>query len=376
MSRSILRVSLRVGSAGSPVDDQITLLVINPGSTSTKISFFVEMEERYAEALPHGVEELAGYGCIAAQEPLRHAAIDRFLDEHAIDLSSIGAVVGRGGLLKPVPSGVYEVNEAMVGDLGAGRYGEHASNLGALLARSIAQAVGCPAFIADPVVVDELDEIARLSGSPDLPRRSIFHALNQKSAAREACRRIGIVYEAARLIVAHMGGGVSVGAHRLGRVIDVNNALDGEGPFSPERAGTVPAGQLLELALSGVRERDELKHMLTGSGGLVAYCGTNDLREVHRRIDAGDKRAAIVVDAMCYQISKEIAAHGATLCGTVDAIVLTGGIAHDEVVVREIGRRVGYLGPIVVIPGEREMVSLAAAALGALRGEREVRCYA
>jgi butyrate kinase len=264
----------------------------------------------------------------------------------------------------------------MVRDLAAGTYGEHASNLGAMLAMEIANESARPAYIADPVVVDELDDVSRLSGLPELPRRSIFHALNQKSAAREACRRLGIRYESANLVVAHMGGGVSVGAHRGGRVVDVNNALDGEGPFTPERAGTVPAGQLLELAFSGSHSLAELKRRITGGGGLVAYCGTNDLRELSARMDAGDAHAKAVFGAMCHQIAKEIASHGATLRGAVDAIVLTGGMANDETVVNEAESRVSFLAPIVVIPGEREMVSLAAAALGALRGEREVRAYA
>jgi butyrate kinase len=353
----------------------MNLLVINPGSTSTKISYFADEEERHAQTLSHATEELARYDGIADQAPMRRAAIDRFLSEHEIDAGSLSAVVGRGGLLHPLEGGVYAVSDPMVRDLQSGRYGRHASNLGGVLARAIADEAGCPAYIADPVVVDELDDIARLSGHPQLPRKSIFHALNQKSSAREACRRRGIVYESSSLIVAHMGGGVSVGAHRNGRVVDVNNALDGEGPFSPERAGTVPAGQLVELALTGEYDRAALKKMLTGEGGMVAYCGTNDVRELIRRQDDGDEEAALVLRAMCFQIAKEIAAHGATLSGSVDAIVLTGGMAHNDVVIAEIGARVGYLGPIVVIPGEREMLSLASAALGALRGEREVREY-
>ncbi len=355
--------------------DTARILVINPGSTSTKISFFVGSTEACADTRAHGTTELATYATIAAQAPLRRAAIDGFVREHGIELTALDAVIGRGGLLKPLQSGVYAVNETMVEDLRSARHGAHASNLGALLAREVAQAAGCPAFIADPVVVDELDDLARLSGLPELPRRSIFHALNQKSAAREACRRLGRSYESSSLIVAHMGGGISVGAHRDGRVIDVNNALDGEGPFSPERAGTVPAGQLAELTVSVDRDLPTVKRMLTGSGGLVAYCGTNDVRDVRSRMDAGDQDARLVLAAMCYQIAKDIASHGATLCGAIDAIVLTGGLAHDEFVVGEVSRRIDYLGEIVVIPGEREMVSLAAAALAALCGDREVRCY-
>ena len=351
------------------------ILVINPGSTSTKISLFRDEDETVAEALRHPVSELAQYRRIIDQAGFRRAAIDAFLATNQIDPASLDAVIGRGGLLRPMESGVYRVDEAMVSDLAAGTYGEHASNLGAILAQAIAGAGGCEAFIADPVVVDELDDVARLSGVPELPRRSIFHALNQKSAAREAAARLGRRYEQINAVVAHLGGGCSVGAHRRGRVVDVNNALDGEGPFSPERAGTVPAGQLVSLTLSGSHTHAELKKMLTGGGGLVAYCGTNSLEEIMQRIDDGDEKATMVFNAMAYQISKEIASHGATLCGSVDVVVLTGGMANNAQLVEEIRRRVAFLAPVEVIPGEREMLSLARAAASALRGQVEVRHY-
>lgn len=356
--------------------DEPALLVINPGSTSTKISWFAGDAERCAETLSHSAEELARFPSIAAQAPFRREAIDRFLSSNELDPATLSAVVARGGLLHPLEGGVYAVNDAMVADLESGEYGRHASNLGGILARAIADSVGCTAFIADPVVVDELDDVARLSGLPGLPRRSIFHALNQKSAAREACRRLGRSYESSNLIVAHMGGGVSVGAHRAGRVVDVNNALDGEGPFSPERAGTLPAGQLVDLVVAGRHTGAEVRRMITGAGGVVAYAGTNDVRELVARATQGDGSASLVLRAMCYQIAREIASHGATLAGSVDAVVLTGGMAHNDEVVSQISARVEFLAEVVVIPGEREMISLAAAALGALRGEREVRTYA
>lgn len=362
------------------------ILVINPGSTSTKVSLFEGEQERHSQTVSHSSESLSRFASLAEQAPFRRKAIDEFLTEHDVDPRTLAAVVARGGLLRPLAGGVYEVSDAMIADLESGRYGVHASNLGGCLARAISD--GCPAYIADPVVVDEMDDVARLSGLPELPRRSIFHALNQKSAAREACRRRGLRYEDSSLIVAHLGGGISVGAHRNGRVVDVNNALDGEGPFSPERAGTLPAGQLVDLVLSGPHEAAEVKRMITGRGGLVAHCGTNDLREVIRRADAAatnvvgseaDAGAAahgdLVLRALCYHVAKEIASHGATLSGNVDAIVLTGGMAHEEIVVELISARVSYLAPIEIIPGEREMVSLAEAALGALRGEREVLRY-
>ncbi len=355
--------------------DAPLVLVINPGSTSTKISLFRDEDETVAEVLRHPASELAQYKHIIDQAGFRRAAIDAFLNTNQIDLSTLDAVIGRGGLLRPLESGVYRVGDAMVADLAAGAYGEHASNLGAILAQAIAGAAGCEAYIADPVVVDEMDDVARLSGVPEIARKSIFHALNQKSAAREAAARLGRPYEQINAIVAHMGGGCSVGAHRRGRVVDVNNALDGEGPFSPERAGTVPAGQLVELALSGDFTRAELKKKLTGRGGLVAYLGTNDLEEVIRRVNSDDAEARLVFDVMVYQISREIASHGATLAGNVDVIVLTGGMANNTLLIEEIHRRVAYLAPVEVIPGEREMLSLSRAACAALRGEVTANSY-
>lgn len=345
------------------------ILVLNPGSTSTKISLFSGEDEIVADILRHTAEELSGFSRIIDQADFRRAAINRFLSTNEIDPVTLDAVIGRGGLLRPLESGVYAVNDAMTADLASGRYGEHASNLGAILAAAIAHSADCRAFIADPVVVDEMDDVARLSGLPELPRRSIFHALNQKSSAREAASRIGRTYEEINAIVAHMGGGCSVGAHRHGRVVDVNNALDGEGPFSPERAGTVPAGQLVELALSGRYSREELKKMLTGRGGLVAYCRTNSLEEIEERMGNADAEAASAFHAMGYQISKEIASHGATLEGAVDVIVLTGGMAYDRTLTNEITRRVRHLAPVEIIPGEREMLSLARAVSRVLSGQ-------
>ena len=351
------------------------LLVLNPGSTSTKVSVFEDEREVDSSAVAHDTVELSAYPTIAAQHPMRLSAIRAFLEASDHGDARFDAVVGRGGLLKPVASGVYRVNDAMKHDLRAGAYGEHASNLGALLAAELAAESGCSAYIADPVVVDELDDVARFSGLPQIERRSIFHALNQKSAAREAATSAGLRYEEAGLIVAHMGGGVSVGAHRNGRVVDVNNALDGDGPFSPERAGSLPAGQLVSIVLSGDYDERTLRRMLTGGGGLVAYCGTNSLLELRERAGSGGSDAAAAIDAMAYQISQEIARHGATLRGRVDLIVLTGGMAHDDGLVAAIRDRVGFLAPVRVIPGEREMLSLARAALRVLTGFEQPKEY-
>lgn len=351
------------------------VLVLNPGSTSTKLSLFEGESEQRGETLRHSTQELSRFPRVYDQFEIRSRAIDRFIASNEVDPARLDAVIGRGGLLRPLESGVYRVSERMIDDLSNGTYGEHASNLGAILAHQIAAPLGIPALIADPVVVDEMGEVARLSGLPELPRKSIFHALNQKSAAREAARKLGRAYEEINVIVAHMGGGCSVGAHQRGRVVDVNNALDGEGPFSPERAGTLPAGQLVELALSGTYSKAELKKMITGRGGLVAYCETNSLEEIAQRMGCEDDAASLAFQAMAYQIAKEIASHGATLAGEVDAVVLTGGMAHDRDLVQAIASRVGYLAEIVVIPGEREMLSLARAALSALEGVVEVKKY-
>ena len=348
-----------------------TILVINPGSTSTKLSVFYLNGDLRSATIPHSAEELAPFASVAAQREYRLGLVTDFLGDE-----KPAAVIGRGGLLAPLSGGVYRVNERMLADLESARYGEHASNLGAVLARAVAGRTGAKAFIADPVVVDELDDISRYSGLPEIERRSIFHALNQKSAARTAAAELGREYEELNLIVAHLGGGVSVGAHRRGRVVDVNNALDGEGPFSPERSGGLPAGQLLDLAAEYRDDEKALRRLLVGRGGLVAYLGTNDLREVRRRIEAGDEDARLAFDALALQIAKEIASHGATLAGEVDAIILTGGMAHNDELTGEIRRRVAHIAPVHLVPGEREMEALAENAREALAGRRPVQEYA
>ncbi len=351
------------------------ILVINPGSTSTKLSLFRGEEELDSVAAPSPAEELRGFARIFEQLPLRARAVEAFLTECEEKAAHLDAAVARGGLLRPLQSGVYVVDEAMLRDLESARYGEHASNLGAPLAHGVASRAGCPAFIADPVVVDEMDDVARLSGMPEIERRSIFHALNQKSAAREVAARLGRPYEECRLIVAHMGGGISVGAHAGGRVIDVNNALDGDGPFAPERSGGVPVGALVELAASGKLPIEELRRRIVGRGGLVAYCGTNSLKEAQDAADRGDLRAALAIEAMAYQVAKEVAMHGATLSGRVDRIILTGGMAQDGRFVRRIVERVSFLAPVEVLPGEREMLSLARNCLAVLTGALQPRRY-
>lgn len=316
------------------------------------------------------------YPRITDQFEFRKEIILKELQEAEIDINKISAVVGRGGLIKPIESGVYFVNDRMKQDLRDCIRGEHASNLGALIADDIARSLpNAKAYIADPVVVDELQDVARISGHPKFERVSIFHALNQKAIARQYAKSLDRKYEELNLIVAHLGGGISVGAHLKGRVVDVNNALDGEGPFSPERAGTVPAGQLAKLCFSGEVTYDEVKKILTGQGGLVAHLGTNDAYEIEMKAKAGDKKAILIQDAMSYNIAKQIGQMAAVLKGEVDGIILTGGIAHNPYLVEYVKDMVGFIGQVVVYPGEDEMQALAMNALMALRGDVLPRDY-
>lgn len=351
------------------------ILTINPGSTSTKIAVFEDEKEVFSKTLRHSAEELSPFSTVASQFQFRKDIIMSELKEAGIDIHSFNAIVGRGGLVKPIESGIYEVNEALAHDLEYPVMGEHASNLGGLIARDIAKEInsGVKAYIADPVVVDELQPIARLSGHPALNRVSIFHALNQKVIARTYAKEVGKKYEELNLIVAHMGGGVSVGAHYQGRIIDVNNALDGDGPFSPERSGGLPTDALVEICFSG-KTKAEVKRMLVGEGGVVAYLGTNDMRTVEDKAPT-DPKYAMIQDAMCYQIGKEIGAMAAVLKGKVDAILLTGGIAYGKPITDYIRYMVEFIAPVKVYPGEDEMRALAMNGLMVLRGEMQAKQY-
>ena len=351
------------------------LLIINPGSTSTKIGVFEGEKELFQETLRHSAEEIGKYEKIIDQIDFRKDIILNVLKEKNFDLETLSAVVGRGGMLKPMESGTYKVNEIMLEDLRVGVQGQHASNLGGILANKIASELNIPSFIVDPVVVDELEEVARISGVPELPRVSKFHALNQKAVAKRYSKESGIKYSDLNLIVIHMGGGVSVGAHKNGRVIDVNNALDGEGPFSPERAGTVPVGELIKMCYSGKYSEKEVYNKLVGKGGYVAYLNTNDAREVLRLAEEGNEKAKLCFDAFIYQVSKAAGEMSTVLNGKVDRIILTGGIAYSEKVVEELKKRIGWIGEITVYPGEDELLALAQGALRVLSGEEEVREY-
>ncbi len=356
--------------------DRRLILVINPGSTSTKFAIYAENELVFEKSLHHSPEELSPYNKITDQFSFRKELILKELETRNIDPGDITAVVGRGGLIKPIESGIYIVNDKMKNDLINSPLGEHASNLGGLIADDIATNLPqASAYIVDPVVVDELQPVARISGHPYLDRISIFHALNQKAVARNYAESEGHSYEDLYLIVAHMGGGISVGAHCMGKVIDVNNAFGGDGPFSPERAGGLPSNQLVELCFSGKYSNDEIKAMLIGKGGMVAYLGTNNFREVCNMADSGNGKAILIRDAVAYQVAKEIGSMAAVLKGRVDAVILTGGLAYEESHNQRIKDMVGYIGKIVVYPGEDELSSLAFNGLLALNGKAEIKEY-
>jgi butyrate kinase len=358
------------------------ILSINPGSTSTKISLYDDLKSIFVQTLRHSAEEIAKYDSIISQLDFRKNLIVAFLKENNVELSSLEAIVGRGGLLRPIPGGVYRVNEKMLQDLKTSNKGEHASNLGGILAFEIANQAtkeggkNVPSFIVDPVVVDELNEIARISGHPELPRISIFHALNQKAVARRYARENGLDYDKLNLIVVHLGGGISIGLHNNGKVIDVNNALNGDGPFSPERAGALPTAALVDLCFSGKFSKEEILKMLTGKGGFVAYLGTNDTYEIEiRALEKKDAEAKKYLDAMIYQISKEIGFVAPVVAGKVDAILLTGGIARSEYVCEEITKKVAFIAPVKLFPGEDEMGALTEAVYYALKGEMDILEY-
>lgn len=351
------------------------LLIINPGSTSTKIGVYSGEKEILVETLRHSAEEIGKYDTIFDQKSFRKEVIMKVLKENNIDVNSLDAIVGRGGMLRPIPGGTYEVTDKLLEDLKVGVSGQHASNLGGILAHEIAKEVGIKSFIVDPVVVDELQDIARISGMPEFPRRSIFHALNQKAVAKRYAKENNKKYDELNLVVVHMGGGVSVAAHKNGQVIDVNNTLDGDGPFSPERAGSVPVGDLVKLCFSGKYTESEVYSKIVGKGGYVAYLNTNDVRDVLKAIEEGDNHAKLIFDAFIYQISKAIGEMSVVLKGKVDTIILTGGIAYSPIVVNAIKENVNWISNLTVYPGEDELLALAQGAIRVLDGEEEAREY-
>lgn len=352
------------------------ILAINPGSTSTKIAVFENGENIFQNTLRHTADEINKYSCVVDQFGFRKDVILNELKNAGISVDDINVVVGRGGLVKPIESGVYEVNELLKDDSRSCRYGEHASNLGALIADDIAKSLpSAKAYITDPVVVDELQDEARVTGLPFFTRKSVFHALNQKATARAYANEVGKKYEEMNLIIAHLGGGVSVGAHRLGRVVDVNNAVDGDGPLSPERSGTLPTGQLVELCFSGKYSQAEVKKLLCGTGGMVAYFGVNDAQQVAQKAEKGEKAELGLMNGFSYQIGKSIGAAAAVLYGKVDGIIITGGIAYNKIVTDYVEKMVKFIAPVKVYPGENEMAALAENVKSALEGNLPIKKY-
>lgn len=352
------------------------LLIINPGSTSTKIAVFHDKEQVFKKNIKHSTEEVSKFEKIADQFEFRKDVIMSELKAEGIDLAGLTAVVGRGGLLHPLTSGVYEVNAAMIRDLNEAANGEHACNLGGLIANSIAKEFGVKAYIADPVVVDEMDDVARYSGHPLFPRKSIFHALNQKIIARTHAKAVNRKYEDLNLIGIHLGGGISVAAHKKGRVVDVNNALNGDGPFTPERSGVLPSGPLMNACFSGKYTKKDIDLMLKGQGGFVAYLGTNDALTVEKEVRAGNKEWEKVYRAMAYQIAKEVGGLAASAFSMdVDGIFVTGGMAYDKLFCSILNDHLHKIAPVFVYPGEDEMAALAMNGVMVLDGEVEAKMY-
>lgn len=353
------------------------ILAINPGSTSSKIALYDGESQVFTQVLRHDKTELDSLGDVLEQKSFRYRAVTRALEEHKIDLHTIDAIVGRGGIIRPLAGGVYTVSEDMTKDL-LGRYPlalSHPCGLGGLIAKEIGDTIGKPSFVVDPVVVDEFEPVARISGWDKIERKSIFHALNQKAIARKVANDLGKPYESLKLVVAHIGGGVSVGAHKYGRVVDVNDAINGEGPFSPERSGGLPVVALVEACFSGEYTKEQLKSLATKNGGMASYIGTSNCIECEQMIAQGNETAALVYEAMAYQISKEIGGMIAVLEGEADAIVLTGGITYSKMFTQLISKYIHRLAQVLVYPGEDEMLALVSGTLEVLKGEREVLQY-
>lgn len=349
------------------------ILAINPGSTSTKLAIFSGDKILEVENISHKPEELSKYKTIYDQKDMRTAVVEEWV-ESKINPEEIVAVVGRGGLLRPMPGGTYGVTDQMIEDLKIGYQGQHASNLGGIIAKELSLKLNVPAFIVDPVSVDEMEDVARFSGTPLINRRSLVHALNIKAVCRKVCDKINKKPEESSFVIAHLGGGISVVPMKNGRIVDCNNALE-QGPFSPERAGGVPNGDMLKLCYSGEYTYDQMRKNLVGHGGLVAYLGTNDARDVDAMIENGDKKAELVLKAMAYQIAKEIGAMSTVLKGKVDRIVLTGGLAYDPYLVKWIEEMVSFIAPMEIVPGENEMLALAQGALRVINGEEKAKVY-
>jgi butyrate kinase len=351
------------------------ILVINPGSISLKIAIYKNEKEIFSDTILNKTFVNNKSGNIDQEVRIYSELIVDSIKKEKFKISDIEAVVGRGGLIRPVKGGIYRVNKKMINDLSKGVMGKHPSNYGGLIADRIGKVIKCNAYIIDPVVVDEMAPVAKISGMPRIERKSIFHALNQKAVARKVAKRIGKLYAESNIIIVHMGGGITAGCHKNGYVIDVNNGLDGEGPFSPERSGTVPAGDLVEVCFSGKYSSQQVKNMIKSRGGMLAYLGTNDLTIIEKRIKQGDKKARLIYQAMIYQICKEVGALSTVVNGMVDAIALTGGLAKSKEFVRLIKNKIKFIAPVYVYPGEFEMEAMASGALRILKGKEKAKKY-
>lgn len=351
------------------------ILAINPGSTSTKIALYEDENPVFVESITHSPKDIKDLHGYQEQYHFRSEVIRRVLAEKGVDLHSLTAVVGRGGTFKPLKSGTYEVNDAMKNDVLTGNVAtDHISNIGCLLAADIAEPLDIPAFIVDPVSVDEFDDVARISGHPEIPRRSLAHALNIKMVAKKFARKVGKPYEEMNLVIAHLGGGITISSHRKGMMVDVNNAND-EGPFSPQRCGTLPITGLAKLCYSGKYDEKQMKIQLVKRGGMFAYLGMDNMLDVKKQIDAGDEKSKLIVEAMAYQIGKYIGAYAAVLDGDVDAILITGGLAYNDWFMEMVEKKVRWIAPVHIFPGEDEMEGLVRGVLRVLTGEEKAKEY-
>ncbi|MBC1483892.1 butyrate kinase [Listeria sp. FSL L7-1485] len=351
------------------------VLTINPGSTSTKLAVYQGDKLLFEETIRHGMQELANFNNVQDQFDFRWQLLQRVIDSFGYDINKLDAVVGRGGLLRPVAGGTYKVTDKMLADLQENKYGEHASNLGAMLAKKLADNLQIPSFIVDPVVVDEMQPVARFSGNELITRKSIFHALNHKAAGRKIAKQLGSDYEKMNFVIAHLGGGISVAAHKQGKAVDVNNALDGDGPFSPERSGSLPMNDFLEACFSGNWTKRELHDFIVGRGGMISYLGTNSMLEIEAKVHTGNEKATDAFQAMAYQVSKEIGACSVVLEGKIDAIILTGGLARSELFTKEITKQINWIAKVIIEPGEDELEALNSGVQRVLAGLEKEKVY-
>lgn len=351
------------------------VLTINPGSTSTKLAVYQGDKLLFEETIRHGMQELANFNNVQDQFDFRWQLLQRVIDSFGYDINKLDAVVGRGGLLRPVAGGTYKVTNKMLADLQENKYGEHASNLGAMLAKKLADNLQIPSFIVDPVVVDEMQPVARFSGNELITRKSIFHALNHKAAGRKIAKQLDSDYEKMNFVIAHLGGGISVAAHKQGKAVDVNNALDGDGPFSPERSGSLPMNDFLEACFSGNWTKRELHDFIVGRGGMISYLGTNSMLEIEAKVHTGNEKAIDAFQAMAYQVSKEIGACSVVLEGKIDAIILTGGLARSELFTKEITKQINWIAKVIIEPGEDELEALNSGVQRVLAGLEKEKVY-